>query len=94
MRGHGMNRRGFIVSMAALLSTPAIIRTPGLLMPVKPLTRITSGSHVIYVKLEPKPPFLLASDGTEIPLYDERGLPTREGVAFFLSVYKRLSGVA
>lgn len=30
-----MNRRGFIAGLGALLAAPAIIRTPGLLMPVK-----------------------------------------------------------
>jgi len=32
-----MNRRGFIAGLGALLAAPAIIRTPGLLMPVKRL---------------------------------------------------------
>jgi len=30
-------RRGFIAGLAAALCAPAVIRTPGLLMPVKPL---------------------------------------------------------
>lgn len=32
-----MRRRGFIAGMAAALVAPAIVRTPGLLMPVKPI---------------------------------------------------------
>lgn len=30
-------RRGFLAGLGALLAAPAIIRTPGLLMPVRPL---------------------------------------------------------
>ena len=32
-----MNRRGFLGSLFASLATPAIIRTPGLLMSVRPM---------------------------------------------------------
>jgi hypothetical protein len=32
-----MNRRGFIGGLITALAAPAIIRTPGLLMPVRPL---------------------------------------------------------
>jgi hypothetical protein len=32
-----MRRRGLIAGLGALLAAPAIIRTPGLLMPVKPV---------------------------------------------------------
>ena len=32
-----IHRRGFLAGVSALLFAPAIIRTPGLLMPVKPL---------------------------------------------------------
>lgn len=32
-----IRRRGFIAGFASLLAAPAIIRSPGLLMPIKPL---------------------------------------------------------
>ena len=32
-----LRRRGFLVGIASALAAPAIIRMPGLLMPVKPL---------------------------------------------------------
>ena len=32
-----IQRRGFLAGIGALLAAPAIIRTPGLLMPVRPL---------------------------------------------------------
>ena len=31
-----LRRRGFLAGLGAILAAPAIIRTPGLLMPVKP----------------------------------------------------------
>jgi hypothetical protein len=33
-----MNRRRFVTGLVATLATPAIIRTPGLLMPIKPVS--------------------------------------------------------
>jgi len=34
----GMNRRGFLLGILAVGAAPAIIRTPGLIMPIKPLS--------------------------------------------------------
>lgn len=34
-----MNRRGFLLGAGLFVAAPAIIRAPGLLMPVKPLPR-------------------------------------------------------
>lgn len=49
-----MNRRGFLFGLSAALAAPAIIRTPGLLMPVKPQLKLpeeyilTQGETVAY----------------------------------------------
>jgi hypothetical protein len=44
MSGSGLRRRGFLAGLATALCAPAIVRTPGLLMPVKSL---------VIPKLEP-----------------------------------------
>ena len=48
-----MNRRGFIAGLGALLAAPAIIRTPGLLMPVKapPIIRTLTLSEIVTTTL-------------------------------------------
>lgn len=47
-----MNRRGFLGGLLTALAAPAIIRTPGLLMPVRPPLRFISidaaGLDVLY----------------------------------------------
>ena len=39
----GLRRRGFLTSLGVLLAAPCLVRTPGLLMPIKPLL---SGSDI------------------------------------------------
>jgi|SRR5580700_4923208 hypothetical protein len=46
-----MNRRGFLGSLLASLAAPAIIRTPGLLMPIRPLVTATGGHDFMTDKL-------------------------------------------
>lgn len=49
-----ISRRGFLGGLAAALAAPAIIRTPGLLMPVRPL-RVASehlGDALPYLGVE------------------------------------------
>ena len=43
-----MNRRGFLGSIIAACSAPAIIMTPGLLMPIKPLV-----GGIVLKRLQP-----------------------------------------
>lgn len=51
-----MKRRGFIGALGAALFAPAVIRTPGLLMPVKaleipPLVRVPTLSEIVSVAM-------------------------------------------
>lgn len=50
-----MIRRQFLTGLAAALAAPAVIRTPGLLMPVKPLRRLR-GVVSVNVTISPAPP--------------------------------------
>jgi hypothetical protein len=49
----GMNRRGFLLGMLAVGAAPVIIRTPGLIMPIKPLRREFTIEGMHYEIMEP-----------------------------------------
>lgn len=55
----GMKRRGFLGILAGAIAAPAIIKTPGLLMPVRPLKLHCGGT---------------VSDGYSVRFWPERGL--------------------
>lgn len=42
-----IQRRGFLAGVAAFLAAPAIIRTPGLLMPVKAPARLLTAAEIV-----------------------------------------------
>ena len=42
-----LSRRGILLGLGGLLATPAIIRTPGLLMPIKPEAKIITKAEFI-----------------------------------------------
>jgi hypothetical protein len=46
-----MNRRGFLTGLTAALCAPAIIRTPGLIMPVKVLKTEQYGRSIALMAL-------------------------------------------
>ena len=68
-----LNRRSFFAGTAALLAAPAIIRTPGLLMPVKkipsPWMSYGTGSGLVDLGDTPSfPHFTILNRGKD-PLY-------------------------
>ena len=54
-----ISRRGFLLGAAAVVAAPAIVRTPGLIMPIKPIIPARQdiplvfgrGHHMIAVKI-------------------------------------------
>lgn len=72
-----IRRRGFIAGFAPLLAAPAIIRSPGLLMPIKPL--------VLPAEL----PFVFSGFETRIPLTQ---LPSRKTMAELIQQVAQCAG--
>lgn len=62
-----MNRRGFLGGLLTL-AAPAIIRTPGLLMPVRPLAFSTADMTVIATETWGEPLFSMAHPVTDMSL--------------------------
>lgn len=72
-----MNRRGFLTGIIAACAAPAIIRTPGLIMPIKPIKPIdltTVGiSHLSWVAIHRRmfehidPELMLVTEPRNLP---------------------------
>lgn len=70
-----IQRRGFLAGLGALLASPAIIRTPGLLMPVKVVT--FAGNEMIPVVSWCVPEFTTDGEDCNISLNLWRGATCR-----------------
>jgi len=72
-----LNRRRFLTGLAAVACAPAIIRTPGLLMPIKPVfyANRTVRYYMDIQAIRDKNVLLSSTDYAGRPIEQFRGIP-------------------